>query len=119
MQASNTVLLVEDEPRVAALVASALKKAGYVVLQASDAAQALEIVRTHAGPIDLLLTDVVMPGMNGRQLADEVTLHPSRDSRALHVRIFRRCGAEARGPDRVGALHSEAVFDSCPDRKNP
>jgi signal transduction histidine kinase/CheY-like chemotaxis protein len=73
-QPSETVLLVEDEPHVAALVASALKKTGYVVLQASNATQALEIVRAHATPIDLLLTDVVMPGMNGRQLADEVKL---------------------------------------------
>jgi CheY-like chemotaxis protein len=73
-RASETLLLVEDEPLVAALVATALQKAGYVVLQASNATQALEIVRMRVAPIDLLLTDVVMPGMNGRQLADEVKL---------------------------------------------
>jgi len=82
--AYETVLLVEDEPRVAGLVASALKKTGYIVLQASDATQALEIVRTHAAPIDLLLTDVVMPGMNGRQLADQVKLTRA-ETRVLYM----------------------------------
>ena len=70
--ASETVLLVEDEAIVARLVAGALKKAGYTVLQAANAEEALALARSHTAPIDLLLTDVVMPGMNGRELADEV-----------------------------------------------
>ena len=70
----ETVLLVEDEPRVAVLIANSLKKAGYTVLQAMHGERALEILHAHAGPIDLLLTDVVMPGMNGRELAEQVTL---------------------------------------------
>src|SRR6185436_4776050 len=60
----ETVLLVEDDPGVAAVIASALEKGGYKVLQAMDAERALDIVRSHTAPIDLLLTDVVMPGMN-------------------------------------------------------
>jgi signal transduction histidine kinase/CheY-like chemotaxis protein len=81
---SETVLLVEDEPRVAALVASALTKAGYIVRQASNATQALEMVRSPSTPIDLLLTDVVLPGMNGRQLADEVKLM-RKETRVLYM----------------------------------
>jgi len=68
-RASETVLVVEDEPRVAALVANALRKTGYTVLEASDAQDAIEIADGHDAAIDLLLTDVVMPGMNGRELA--------------------------------------------------
>ena len=71
---SETVLLVEDDTRVATLVASALRKAGYTVLEAPDARRAIDIVSRHQGAIDLLLTDVVMPGMNGRELAEYVTL---------------------------------------------
>src|SRR6185503_9740707 len=70
--ASETVLLVEDEAIVAKLVAGALGKAGYTVLRAANAQEALAVVRSRTAPIDLLLTDVVMPGMNGRELADEV-----------------------------------------------
>jgi len=69
---SETVLLVEDEAVVAKLVAGALDKAGYKVLRAANAQEALVVVRSCTAPIDLLLTDVVMPGMNGRELADEV-----------------------------------------------
>ena len=70
---NETVLLVEDEPQVAELIADALQTSGYTVLQAAHGTQALDIVRSHGQPIHLLLTDVIMPGMNGRELADRVT----------------------------------------------
>ena len=70
--ASETVLLVEDDDRVRALVRSILKKGGYRVLEAEHAEAAAEISSAHHGPIDLLLTDVVMPGRNGRELAEQV-----------------------------------------------
>jgi signal transduction histidine kinase/ActR/RegA family two-component response regulator len=74
---TETILLVEDEPQVAELVTRALRKHGYTVLRASRGAEALEIVRGVETRIDLLLTDIVMPGMNGRDLADRVkTLRP-------------------------------------------
>jgi signal transduction histidine kinase/CheY-like chemotaxis protein len=69
---SGTILLVEDEPQVAEILMSALHGAGYTVLMASRGPEALEIVRASTARIDLLLTDIVMPGMNGRELADRV-----------------------------------------------
>ncbi len=69
---TGTILVVEDDSAVSALVTRALRHAGFEVFRAVDAQQALELARCHAGPIDLLLTDVVMPGMNGRELADRI-----------------------------------------------
>ncbi len=69
----ETILLVEDDERVRALVGSVLTKSGYVVLEAARGEQALDIARTYALPIHLLLTDVVMPGMSGRVLSERLT----------------------------------------------
>ena len=69
---SETVLLVEDDPRVRALVSTMLGRSGYNVLDADGGERALEIIRAHRGSIDLLLTDVVMPAMNGRVLAERL-----------------------------------------------
>jgi PAS domain S-box-containing protein len=72
----ETVLVVEDEQAVRDLTVKMLEKLGYRILTAASGAEAIEISRTHAGPIALLLTDVVMPNMSGRQLAD--ALRPQR-----------------------------------------
>jgi two-component system cell cycle sensor histidine kinase/response regulator CckA len=69
---SKTILIVEDEPSVLSVLAASLKHAGYRVLTADGPQQALELFRAKNGAIDLLLTDVVMPGMNGAELADVV-----------------------------------------------
>jgi two-component system cell cycle sensor histidine kinase/response regulator CckA len=69
---SETVLLVDDEPRLATLIAGALRAQGYTVLEAANGQEALDIVRTNHTPIHLLLTDVFMPGMNGRELSELV-----------------------------------------------
>jgi two-component system, cell cycle sensor histidine kinase and response regulator CckA len=71
---AETVLLVEDEPSILHLTKRALEKYGYNALTASSTAEALEISRTHTGPIHLLLSDVVMPGMNGPTLYENIKL---------------------------------------------
>jgi PAS domain S-box-containing protein len=66
---SETILLVEDEQSVRELVTEYLAARGYQVLEAADGMQALEIAAAHAGKIQLLITDVVMPRLSGRELA--------------------------------------------------
>jgi two-component system cell cycle sensor histidine kinase/response regulator CckA len=73
----ETILLVEDEPAIRQLMRRALEQRGYTVLEASNGDQALAAADRHRGPIHLLITDVVMPGMNGFDLAHQLTrTHP-------------------------------------------
>jgi len=65
----ETILLVEDENTVRQLTRQYLERQGYTVFEAADPSAALQIANAHRGPIQLLLTDVIMPGMNGRELA--------------------------------------------------
>jgi len=69
----EVVLVVEDQEEVRKLVCRALEGQGYHILHASDGPEALEVARRHPGTIHLLVTDVVMPGMNGRDLARRLT----------------------------------------------
>ncbi len=68
----GTILLVEDEPQVRNLAADVLRRQGYTVLVAEEPEESLQICKGYRGRIDMLLTDVVMPRMNGRQVADAV-----------------------------------------------
>jgi two-component system cell cycle sensor histidine kinase/response regulator CckA len=70
---AETILLVEDETVVRRLVAEILESHGYTVLQAADGPSAVELLRRHSGEVELLVTDVVMPGMSGPDVAAAVT----------------------------------------------
>ena len=70
---SVTILVVDDEDTVLALVRTMLWRAGFTVLEAQGAEEALHVASEHAGSIDLLVSDVLMPGANGYELADALT----------------------------------------------
>jgi CheY-like chemotaxis protein len=69
----GTILIVEDEEAVRALAQDVLQSSGYTVLTAPDGPAAIKAAAAHAGAIDLMLTDVVLPGMGGPQIAREIT----------------------------------------------
>lgn len=66
----QTILVVDDEPSVREIATDRLRSEGYVVLEASSGPEALDVCTAHQCKIDLLLTDLIMPGMTGRMLAD-------------------------------------------------
>lgn len=71
---SGTILLVEDDPAVRGLAREVLREQGYTVLTAANGEEALQVVETHPGRIDLLMTDVIMPGMAGDELVEHLRL---------------------------------------------
>jgi len=74
----ETILLVDDEETVRRFSSRVLEKHGFTVLTASGGPDALAVAEQHGRPLDLLLTDVMMPGMNGRELAESLlALRPS------------------------------------------
>jgi nitrogen-specific signal transduction histidine kinase/DNA-binding response OmpR family regulator len=83
-QGDETIMVVEDEPNLRRLARQALESQGYSVLDAADGASAIQVSNSHQGPIHLLLTDVIMPGMNGRELALRISsLRP--ETRVLYM----------------------------------
>jgi CheY-like chemotaxis protein len=72
----ETILVVEDEEAVRRLTCRILTREGYTVLEAPDGPRAIDTWDEHPGQIDLLLTDVVMPGMSGRELAERLGIEP-------------------------------------------
>jgi CheY-like chemotaxis protein len=83
----ETILLVNDEADVRATAREILEGQGYEVLEALDAEEAVRVAATHSGPIDLLLTDVVMPGASGQDLALLLGLQRP-DLRVLYMSSF-------------------------------
>jgi DNA-binding response OmpR family regulator len=94
------VLVVEDEAPVRQLVTSTLQRAGYNVLSAEDAPSAMARLRGHGAPIDLLLTDVIMPGRNGRELARDAQEHQP----GLPVLFMSGYADRTFGPEGPGGL---------------
>ena len=75
--AGATILIVDDHSALRHAVVEILRITGYKVLEAESSTEALEMARQHSGKIDVLLTDIVMPGMRGQELARRVaTVHP-------------------------------------------
>jgi PAS domain S-box-containing protein len=99
---NETVLVVEDEDGLRYMMSRALEDAGYTVLQAGGAAEALDLLTRSQEKISLLLTDIVMPGQNGRDLAERVAeLRPSM--RVLFTSGYTDGEIEQRGLLRPGA----------------
>ena len=101
---TETVLLVEDEDMVRAMTRSALALFGYTVLEARGGDDALKLCDSHGGSIDLIITDVVMPGMSGRQVAEAV--FPRRPG----TKVLYCSGYTDDAVVRHGVLKAEAAF---------
>jgi CheY-like chemotaxis protein len=101
---SETLLLVEDEEAVRTFARRALEDCGYRVLLAANGADAMELAREHAGRIHLLLTDVVMPGISGRQLAEQLV------AERPDVRVIFTSGYTDDETVRHGVREAETAF---------
>lgn len=108
---TETILIVEDEESVLDFGANSLRRMGYQVLAETRPERAIERARTHEGPIHLLITDVVMPGMNGRELAQLLsTLRP--DIRVLFMSGYTADIIETRGVLDEGVAFIQKPFHS-------
>ena len=102
---TETILLVEDEPMVRSLVRSVLQVEGYTVLEAARGDEALLIAEEHPDPIHLLLTDIVIPDQNGREIAEQVTARRP-ETRVLYMTGYTDDAVIRRGM----ADHTETVL---------
>jgi PAS domain S-box-containing protein len=100
----ETVLVAEDQPEVRRLALRILTSHGYQLLEASSGPEALELSRRHAGPIDLLVTDVIMPEMTGRELATRL-----RESRP-QIKVLYVSGYTADIIGREGVLDAGVAY---------
>jgi len=102
MCGTETILLVEDEPGLRRLMQRTLEQHGYSVLNSQTPDDAMAIAQRHAGPIDLLLSDVVMPGLNGFELAERIIrLRPS-------IKLLYVSGYAGQAFEGAGAMGPEA-----------
>jgi two-component system, cell cycle sensor histidine kinase and response regulator CckA len=107
----ETILLVEDEEFLRELVAEALTDAGYVVICAASGSDALQKANAHAGPIDMTLTDVVMPGMTGHELTQRLApLRPA--AQVLYMSGYTEDDITRRGLIEPGAPLMPKPFTS-------
>jgi PAS domain S-box-containing protein len=103
-QGRETVLLTEDEEQVRQMIRTILEMGGYRVLEASGGEEALTLYEQHEGQIDLIMTDVVMPGISGRELAQSLeTLHPG-------IKVLYMSGYTDDAIVRHGLLDQEIAF---------
>ena len=106
----ETLLIVEDEPVVRKLAVRALSEQGYHILEAEDGPAALAEAQSHPGELHLLITDVVMPGMNGRQLADRL-LADRKEMRVLYISGYAEHAVVRHGVLEEGIAFLSKPFD--------
>ena len=106
---TETVLVAEDEQMVRILIRKVLEQAGYTVLLASGGAEALQLAERHPGPIPMLVTDVVMPGMSGRELARRL-LELRPDTKVLYLSGYADDAVERHGVLDPGTAFMQKPF---------
>jgi CheY-like chemotaxis protein/two-component sensor histidine kinase len=106
---SETVLLVEDEDLVRSMVRESLENSGYRVLEAIEGEEALRHCNRHQGPIHLLLTDLVIPGMSGREIAKQV-LARRPEARVLYMTGYSEDVAGRQGDVELGSALLKKPF---------
>jgi PAS domain S-box-containing protein len=108
-QGSETLLVVEDEEGVRVLVRDFLRMNGYTVLEAPHGEEALRVAGQHAGNISLMITDVIMPGMNGRELAERMAvLRPAM--KVLYISGYAESTVYRKGVLEPGAQFLQKPF---------
>jgi len=101
---NETLLVVEDAEAMRRMTCEFLASRGYTVLEAKDGAEALALAEKHPGPIHMLITDLVMPGMNGRELAQQLC------ARDPQLRVLYISGYTGDAVVRMGILEGAAAF---------
>jgi CheY-like chemotaxis protein len=108
-RASGTVLLIEDEDSVRALVRHVLTGCGYAVLEARGGGEAVELAAAHRGRLDLMVTDVVLPDLGAREVAERVAAsHP--EARVLFVSGYAPDAVARHGGPEAGAAFLQTPF---------
>jgi CheY-like chemotaxis protein len=111
VRGDETILLVEDEPAILALTETMLVYLGYTVLSANTPTEAIHLAKSYIGQIQLLFTDVIMPEMNGRDLAGHIMpLHP-------HLKVLFMSGYTANVIAHHGVLDHDVQFIEKPFSK--
>jgi two-component system cell cycle sensor histidine kinase/response regulator CckA len=93
---TETVLLVDDEPAVRRLISLVLKARGYAVIESESPADAIALCKKSAGKVDLLITDLIMPGMNGLELATNI-LNDRPNVKVLSISAYSDVGSPSKG----------------------
>ncbi|MGB6429546.1 MAG: PAS domain S-box protein [Candidatus Acidiferrales bacterium] len=101
-EGKETILVAEDEESLRKLTRTTLESLGYEVLESRDGVEALEVSAQHAGPIHLLLTDMVMPGMGGRALAQELS-RQRVDTKIVYMSGYTGQAVGSQGPIEPGS----------------
>lgn len=106
-----TILLADDEPALRAAIAEYLRSAGHQVLESQNAHDALELARSHHGPVHVLLTDVVMPGLRGTELAQQVAEYRT-GVHVIYISGYAQSFSEAQIPAGAAFLQKPFRFAS-------